>query len=44
MPDRLVESDCLPRRSEQRDWLSGSSCLCEEVEGISEELLAGEED
>ncbi len=36
--------DCLPRRSEQRDWLSGSSCLGEEVEGISEELIAGEED
>ena len=38
------KSDCLPRRSEQRDWLSGSSCLGEEVEGISEELIAGEED
>ncbi len=36
--------DCLPRQSEQRIWLSGSSCLREEVEGIVEDLLAGEED
>lgn len=39
-----IEGDCLPRQSEQRNWLSNSSCLREEVEGISEELIAGEED
>ena len=36
--------DCLPRRSDQWNWMSGSPCLGEEVEGVAEELFAGEQD